>query len=263
VRHRGNPVVCENSKTGTDPDVWDIDGAGDESIQGFATDISVNVGSTVQFKIKTDAVNYKIDIYRTGWYGGDGARFITSVPSPSVRQNQPGCVSDDDTGNYDCGKWAVSASWAVPTTAVSGVYVAKLTDPVTDDSSHITFIVRNDASTSAVVFQTSDTTWQAYNTYGARASTRAAPSGVPTSSATTAVRHAQLGAGAGLLLQRRVRDGAFPRAQRVRRELHGGRRLGPSRGAHQEPQGLPVGRPRRVLVGCAARQHRGRPGRRP
>lgn len=162
----GNPIVCENSKTGTDPDVWDIDGAGDEGIQGFATDISVNVGSTVQFKIKTDAVNYDIDIYRTGWYGGDGARFITSVPSPSVRQVQPGCVSDDDTGNYDCGNWAVSASWAVPTTAVSGVYLAKLTDPVSDDTSHITFVVRNDASTSAVVFQTSDTTWHAYNTYG-------------------------------------------------------------------------------------------------
>ncbi|KQR12190.1 DUF4082 domain-containing protein [Cellulomonas sp. Leaf334] len=162
----GNPIVCENSRTGTDPDVWDIDGAGDEGIQGYATDISVNVGSTVQFKIKTDAVNYDIDIYRTGWYGGDGARFITSVPSPSVRQNQPGCVSDDDTGNYDCGNWAVSASWAVPTTAVSGVYLAKLTDPVTDDTSHITFVVRNDASTSAVVFQTSDTTWHAYNTYG-------------------------------------------------------------------------------------------------
>lgn len=161
-----NPIVCENSKTGTDPDEWDIDGAGDDGIQGFATDISVNVGSTIGFKIKTDAVNYDIDIYRTGWYGGDGARFITSVPSPSVRQQQPGCTSDDDTGNYDCGDWAVSATWAVPANAVSGVYLAKLTDPVTDDSSHITFVVRNDASSSAVVFQTADTTWQAYNTYG-------------------------------------------------------------------------------------------------
>ena len=28
------------------------------------------------------------------------------------------------------------------------------------------FVVRDDSSTSEVVFQTSDTTWQAYNLYG-------------------------------------------------------------------------------------------------
>ncbi|MEZ0447889.1 DUF4082 domain-containing protein [Cellulomonas sp. ICMP 17802] len=163
----GNPIVCENSKPGTDPSVWDITGAGDDEIQGFATDISVNVGSTVQFKIKTAAKKYNIDIYRTGWYGGLGARLITSVtPSASLPQTQPQCVSDATTELYDCGNWAVSASWAVPTTAVSGVYIAKLTDPATGDTSHIIFVVRNDASTSDVVFQTSDPTWQAYNTYG-------------------------------------------------------------------------------------------------
>ena len=32
--------------------------------------------------------------------------------------------------------------------------------------SHIVFVVRDDASTSDLLFQTSDTTWQAYNTYG-------------------------------------------------------------------------------------------------
>jgi Bacterial Ig domain len=39
---------------------------------------------------------------------------------------------------------------------------------VTDDGSdsHIVFVVRDDASHSALFFQTSDTTWQAYNTYG-------------------------------------------------------------------------------------------------
>ncbi len=40
------------------------------------------------------------------------------------------------------------------------------TAPDLDESSHITFIVRDDASHSELVFQTADTTWQAYNTYG-------------------------------------------------------------------------------------------------
>ncbi len=59
----------------------------------------------------------------------------------------------------------VSASWTVPTAAVSGVYIAHIKRS-TGDGSHITFIVRDDSSTSDVVFQTSDPTWQAYNTYG-------------------------------------------------------------------------------------------------
>ncbi|KRD45509.1 hypothetical protein ASE38_01505 [Cellulomonas sp. Root930] len=163
----GNPVACENSKPGASPSEWDIDGAGDEGIQGFSTDISVNVGSTIGFKIKTAARSYTIDIYRTGYYAGLGARKIASVtPSATLPQTQPQCVTDAATEIYDCGNWAVSASWAVPATAVSGVYIARLHDPATDDESHITFIVRNDASTSPVLFQTSDPTWQAYNTYG-------------------------------------------------------------------------------------------------
>lgn len=162
-----NPIVCENSKPGTNPSVWDIDGAGDDSIQGFATDISVNAGSTVGFKIDTNATSYKIDIYRTGWYQGLGARFIQSVtPSATLPQNQPQCISDVNTELYDCGTWATSASWNVPADAVSGVYVAKLTRNDNGDASHIIFIVRKDGNTSDVLFQTSDPTWHAYNTYG-------------------------------------------------------------------------------------------------
>ncbi len=161
-----NPIVCENQKTGTDPEIWDIDGAGDASIQGFATDISVNAGQKIDFKIDTDASSYTIDIYRTGWYQGLGARFITSVPvTATLPQDQPECVSELSTGLYDCGTWHVSASWNVPPTAVSGVYIAKLTR-TNGDASHITFIVRNDGNTSDIFFQTSDTTWHAYNTYG-------------------------------------------------------------------------------------------------
>src|SRR3954447_20084963 len=39
-----NPVICENALPGSNG--WQISGSGDASIQGFATDISVNVGQT-------------------------------------------------------------------------------------------------------------------------------------------------------------------------------------------------------------------------
>jgi hypothetical protein len=163
----GNAIVCENQKAGTPQSEWDIDGVGDGTIQGFATQISVNVGSAIQFKIDTDARAYTIKIYRLGFYGGNGAREVAQVaPSVSLPQNQPACATDPATEIYDCGTWRVSASWNVPADAVSGVYIARLIRTDTGGDSHIPFIVRKDNNTSEVLFQTSDTTWQAYNTYG-------------------------------------------------------------------------------------------------
>jgi hypothetical protein len=161
-----NAISCENSKPGSPASEWDISGAGGSDIQGFATEISVNAGQPIPFKVDTSAANYTIDIYRTGWYQGLGARKVATVTPSAFRQNQPQCLTDVTTELYDCGNWAVSATWQVPSTAVSGVYFALLTRPDNGNQSHITFIVRNDASHSDVVFQTSDTSWQAYNTYG-------------------------------------------------------------------------------------------------
>lgn len=162
-----NAIVCENSKTGSPWSEWEITGAGDDSIQGFATDMSVNAGATIDFKVDTDAADYDVDIYRTGWYQGLGARKIASVePSAGLPQIQPECLQDPTTELTDCGTWGVSASWSVPADAVSGVYLAKLTRTDTGGASHITFVVRNDGSTSDILFQTSDTSWHAYNTYG-------------------------------------------------------------------------------------------------
>lgn len=161
-----NAIACENSKPGTPSSTWEVDGAGSGSIQGFATQISVNVGETQSFKVNTAANSYRLDIYRMGYYAGNGARLIATV-NPIGRQTQPACLTSASTGLVDCGNWAVSASWAVPATAVSGIYFARLvrTDG-TSGASHVFFVVRDDASHSDLFFQTSDTTWQAYNTYG-------------------------------------------------------------------------------------------------
>jgi len=163
-----NPVACENSQPGTPASTWDVSQAGSSTIQGFATDISANVGTTVHFKVKSPARSYRLDIYRMGYYQGNGARLIATVnPTATLPQTQPACTNQTSTGLIDCGNWAESASWAVPGTAVSGIYFAKLTrTDGTSGSSHIVFVVRNDASTSNILYQTSDTTWQAYNNYG-------------------------------------------------------------------------------------------------
>ena len=115
-----------------------------------------------------------------GYYGGDGARKVASVEAVApLPQTQPACVTESTTGLVDCGNWAESASWAVPAAAVSGLYFAHLVrEDQTSEGSHIYFVVRDDGSHSDLLFQTSDTTWQAYNRYddgsisGGRASSR-------------------------------------------------------------------------------------------
>ncbi|GAA0374298.1 hypothetical protein GCM10009530_26010 [Microbispora corallina] len=155
-------------------------GAGSSAIVGFATQMSVNAGETQQFKVSAPNVtSYRIDIYRVGYYQGLGARQITTLtPSASLPQTQPACLSDSATGLTDCGNWAVSASWAVPANAVSGVYLANFvrTDGTSGVSQYI-FVVRNDARNSDILVQTSDATWQAYNTYGGNSLYQGSPAG--------------------------------------------------------------------------------------
>ena len=79
------------------------------------------------------------------------------------------------TGLVDCGGWTGPRRGQIPPDAVSGVYFAHLVGSRDGGESHIVFVVRNDRSRSDIYYQTSDTTWQAYNNYGGnRASTAAA-----------------------------------------------------------------------------------------
>jgi hypothetical protein len=172
-------IAAENQNPGTPSTVWDLSGPGSGNIEGFATDISVNGDGTqtVKFKINTNSSNYKIDIYRMGYYQGNGARLVATSVAPGgvwglvsilrMPSVQAAPVTDSSIGLVDAGNWSVSASWAVPATAVSGVYIAHLVrQDGTSGENHIPFIVRDDGNPHDIVFQTSDTTWHAYNGWG-------------------------------------------------------------------------------------------------
>ncbi|QQQ79931.1 DUF4082 domain-containing protein [Saccharothrix sp. 6-C] len=158
-----NEVACENTKAGTSD--WQVSYR-DPSIVGFTTDISATPGSRVDFKVKTSATAYHVDVHRLGWYGGAGARLIGST-SHSGASTQPACLhGTDGSALIDCGNWAVSVSWDVPLDAVSGIYYARLRRDDNGAMNEIVFVVRDDTSTSKILFQTSDSTWVAYNRYG-------------------------------------------------------------------------------------------------
>lgn len=180
-----NSIVTENNMPGAAQTQWDLSGAGQYSgfglgeafgtgpvsgvthyLEGFADNMSVNHGQTINFKINTDCKNYRLDIYRLGYYGGSGARFIKTIPMTSASV-QPTPLTNAAVALVDAGNWSVTTSWSVPATAVSGVYVAHLMrqDSVFGEN-HITFVVRDDGTPHDIVFQTSDLTWHAYNGWG-------------------------------------------------------------------------------------------------
>ena len=162
-----NAIVLENLKQGTPESQWMI-GRADSTIEGFAVQFTINHGNTVDFKINTDSRDYTIEIYRLGYYGGDGARKVATIERDlATAQLQPTPIHDPTTNLVDAGNWSVTTSWAIPQDAVSGIYFAKLTRH--DGSlgeNMIPFIVRDDEAPSDITFQTSDTTWQAYNWWG-------------------------------------------------------------------------------------------------
>ena len=163
-----NPIVLENEKPGTPQSVWQVDPGEDFTlIQGFTTSISTNIGGTVDFKInnQTGNGNYQINIYRLGYYGGDGARLVGTIDHQSSNPIvQPAPLTDPAAGIVDAGNWQITDYWNLPADAISGVYVANIVSG--SQVFQIPFVVKNESSTSDIVFQTDDETWQAYNGWG-------------------------------------------------------------------------------------------------
>ena len=159
-----NPIQVENSKPGTPG--WD-DFSSDltpDTLSGFGSQISVNQGDSLSFYVTTTAPSFTIDIYRTGYYQGIGARLIQSLGSfPGLHQAIP--TPDPVTGLIACTNWTKTTTITIPSSWVTGVYLAKLTSS-TGKSSFIFFVVRDDGGNENILFQTSVTTYQAYNTWG-------------------------------------------------------------------------------------------------
>jgi N,N-dimethylformamidase beta subunit-like protein/Big-like domain-containing protein/HYDIN/CFA65/VesB family protein len=159
-----NPIQQENSLPGT-PGWNDFNyHTQQDLISGFGSQISINHGGSIDFYVTTTAASFTINIFRTGYYQGIGARLVQSLGSfPGLHQAIP--APDPVTGMIACTSWTKTTTLQIPSSWVTGVYLAKLTIP-TGDSSFIFFVVRDDGGTEDLVFQTSVTTYKAYDTWG-------------------------------------------------------------------------------------------------
>lgn len=158
-----NAIQAENALPGDT--TWDdfASVAQQDAVSGYGSRTSVNHGDSLDLFVTTTAASVSIDVFRTGWYGGAGARKVVALGSfPGQHQAIP--APDPVTGVIAC-TWARTTTLAVPSSWVSGVYLAKLTAS-SGNKSFIFFVVRNDGGTEAIDFQTSVTTYQAYNVWG-------------------------------------------------------------------------------------------------
>ena len=159
-----NPIVRENCLPGSDG--WQV-AEPSYTIAGFPLPTSVPAGGVVNFYASTDAPQFDILIYRSGYYGGRGARLITRVNGLHGKVQAP-CLDDPSTGLRSCTNWTMSYSLDIPVDWVSGIYLAVLTRGDDGRQSTLTFIVRDDLRQPDILYQYSLSTYQAYNNYGGK-----------------------------------------------------------------------------------------------
>jgi hypothetical protein len=162
-----NPIVVENQQAGSSD--WRLGQPGYSvadnatgQIKGYASATSVNKGEQIDFHVTVNpAQGYTIDVYRMGWYDGQGGRLLQNI-GPLDGISQPECTVDPATGLADC-DWSSSYTLAIPNTWTSGIYLAVLTNEQSYQN-YIVFVVRDDTRTADLLYQQSVTTYQAYNT---------------------------------------------------------------------------------------------------
>ena len=167
VAHAGT-IASENALPGTK--AWQplFNNAPAGAIEGYTGQVSYQSGDTLDFHVSTNpAASYRIVIYRLGYYQGLGGRQIALLPaSNGAAQPVP---APDPYGRVAAG-WPVTDSFTVPSSWVSGSYVAKLvltSGASIGKSAPVPFIIRSTAPAPMLIVSSVNTA-EAYNSWGGK-----------------------------------------------------------------------------------------------
>lgn len=158
-------LIDENARPGAagwpvpdDPSVWN-------RIRGYAGATSVDRNQPFDLYVTTEAPDWRVEIYRMGWYGGAGARLVwQSLSLPGESQDAP--VLDPSLGTWRA-NWRPNLTINTDDSFPPGMYLVKL---ISSDGgqSFVPIVIRDDTSSAALLVQSSVTTWQAYNEWGGK-----------------------------------------------------------------------------------------------
>lgn len=161
-----NPIATENLLAGDSNSAnYQITAAyNDFNYLGYADKTSYNAGETVNFKVDSSQ-NSNIRIYRMGHYDGDNWRLVDTVANVAVDQDSGSTITDSNGATTM--SWSTTATWNIPSAAVSGLYTAVVLTAAGTPASWISFVVRNDGRRAGIVIGIPTSTWMgAYNYYG-------------------------------------------------------------------------------------------------
>lgn len=164
-------IARENLRPGTTD--WQVNrmrptGAGGfrtALIEGYCRAQAYRAGQTLEVCVSTNPQRrFTLDLFRMGYYGGSGARWMTRLgPFPGLTQPDPPV---EENRLREC-RWEPNVTYKIPPDWPSGVYLGKLTLQAEsslelDWQSYIIFVLE-DRRPADVLFQVSDNTWAAYN----------------------------------------------------------------------------------------------------
>jgi hypothetical protein len=172
-----NPITSENALPGNTG--WERSQADTPNIDGYTSKTSVAPGETLGFSVSTNpVVNFRIVVYRLGWYNGAGARQMTCLPScttsfTGAARSTP--TPDAATGKVDAG-WPQTTSLTIPSDWTTGEYVAEYVPTSGSNSGYARyspFVVRSSApqaQASSILVVVPFNTYLAYNEWGGTSS---------------------------------------------------------------------------------------------
>jgi|TARA_B110000003_G_C16638576_1_gene529304 hypothetical protein len=171
-----NSIEIENAETGTQ--AWRLTNTStvpgkvngiitsgrSPAIEGYCSANSVRTGERLKIMVSTNPASaFKLEIFRTGYYNGDGGRLMRTFDAlPGFTQLDP---TIGEGYLREC-HWDPSVEFDIPDDWLSGVYLGKLTTESSGLQSYIIFIVRDDRPCD-LLFQCSELTWSAYNRWPA------------------------------------------------------------------------------------------------
>ena len=142
----------------------DAEGFRSPLIEGYCSRQSVLAGESLEIMTSAKpARQFRLEIFRLGYYGGRGARKMQeSGPFTSRTQTTP---APGEKNIHEC-RWEPTLRLDIPSDWPSGVYLGRMTTiPEGQEAywqSYVVFIVR-DERPADILLQCSDNTWQAYN----------------------------------------------------------------------------------------------------
>jgi hypothetical protein len=154
-------TVAENARPGSKD--WRVHKVGAEhEIEGYTDHVSVLPGEAFRLFVSTTAKGYRVQAFRTGWYGGTQAREVWDSPHLAGTVQAPARI-DQETRT-------VTAPWEASTTVSTqgwpeGSYLLRLTAD-SGAQRYVPVTVRSASTAGKVVVLNGTTTWQAYNLWG-------------------------------------------------------------------------------------------------